>query len=152
MRQARQGTPLPGRAPRARQPSLLCTRAPLPTHLLCAQGKPPRELRAGDYFGEEVVLSDAAQAPGATATPAATAATDCVLARITRESFTRNVGALQEIKQEHFNTKVLQAIPVLKDLTGIERRHIAKLMSRVCYPSGGAIVKPGGVLSQACPY
>ena len=79
-----------------------------------APGVAPRTLRRGDHFGEEALTGHGGQASdpgglsaGSTATVTVTALEESVLCRITRESFVHGVGALLEIRQEHFNEKAL---------------------------------------------
>ena len=77
-----------------------------------APGVASRTLRRGDHFGEEALTGLGVQASYPGELSAGSAATvsaleDSVLYRITRESFMHCVGALQEIRQEHFSEKAL---------------------------------------------
>ena len=132
-----------------------------------APGAAPRTLRRGDHFGEEaltagrggahggpsmgeVATGEAGEAGEAATGEAATvtALEDSVLARITCESFTHYVGALQEIREAHFNERALAACAELAALSPAERRQICKLMRRVSYPAGTTIAREGGPLAQ----
>lgn len=110
-------------------------------------GAAARTLRRGDYFGEEALTGLPAEAAaGSSAT--VTAEEDAMLARITRESFAHYVGALQEIRQAHFNEMALGHCAELAALSSAERRQVCKLMNKVSYPAGATIVKEGGQLTQ----
>ena len=87
-------------------------------------------IRPGGVFGESSVAGEQSSVM-----VIATASTQgpCVLARVTRDAFTKHVGALQEIRDTGFNEKALAAVPELHALTIAERRQLAKLMSRIKY-------------------
>ena len=106
-----------------------------------------RTLRRGDYFGEEALQGARASAAGGSSATVV-ALEDSVLARITRESFAHYVGALEDIKREHFNERALGGCKELAALSPAERRQICKLMSKVNYPAGSTIVKEGGLMTQ----
>ena len=103
-------------------------------------------VRPGGVFGESAV-ADTVQ-PSTLVTATATPAGACVLARITRESFNKHVGALQEIRDVSFNEKALSTVADLQALTIAERRQLARLMSRVTYEAGETLIKANSDISM----
>ena len=92
---------------------------------------PTATIRPGGVFGE-LALAEQQQSNDLVTATAATGAT-CVLARITRESFDKHVGGLQEIKDTSFNERALASVDALASLTIAERRQLARIMTRVSY-------------------
>ena len=107
-------------------------------------GAPPFTVQPGAAIGEDAVAGDRPPTVPVTAT----AITRCVLARITRDSFSRNVGALQEVKELNFNETALARVAGLAALSIAERRQLARLMSRVRYGPGETIARAGGEIGQ----
>ena len=107
----------------------------------------PRELKAGDCFGEEALGGSDKKL----ASSSVVATEDTVLARVTRDNFFRHVGDLEDIDRKHFNWLSLgscSALMALWDYQPAVQQHIAMLMTLKEYEDGDVIAEEGRTLKM----
>lgn len=95
------------------------------------------KLKDGDYFGERALMTQEPRAANVTAV----SEVKCIA--LDRQSFDDLLGSLREVIDHNMSMRVLQSIPLLKNLSPYEQEKLFSALIPVSYADGDYVIREG---------
>jgi serine/threonine protein kinase/CRP-like cAMP-binding protein len=95
-------------------------------------------LSKGEYFGERALMTNEPRAANVTAE-----SDDVVLLALDRQAFDDLLGSLKEVIDRNMSMRVLQSIPLLKNLSKYEKNQLFLALESVHFQKGEYIIREG---------
>ncbi|KAJ0410103.1 hypothetical protein ATCC90586_001588 [Pythium insidiosum] len=110
--------------------------------VVCSDAGDVREMEAlrlsdGDYFGERALMTHEPRAANVTAE------TDVTLIALDRQAFDDLLGSLREVIDRNMSMRVLQSIPLLKNLSQYEKEKLFSALTPRTFRDGEYVITEG---------